>query len=361
MATEGTYYDGQSAKAATVDVSVLGSGLQFSGPHTPLQIWSIEGLHAIDPPAPGQPYRLSHQDYPARRLIIRDVYLINRLLAQSPHLKGGYSGRDITHLLGWTLGGLAFCAGLAYLAMIVLPAPIARILPQDWRERTGQAMEVSMAGYGKHCTSASGEHAIGAMLATLAEGTPDMPPVSVHVYDIPIVNAFALNGGRIIVTNKLIELAETPEEVAGVVAHEIGHVAHRHPEIQSVRLAGMEVLSSLVTGTNGGNIGSNAALMAGLMNQTREAEGQADAYAQDMLDHAAVDPEGLRQFFKKVMKLEGGGGKNSNAALSSLGSIFASHPGTQQRIDEIKPLPQGVVAKPAMGDADWKALKTICG
>ena len=360
MAAQGTYFDGQSAKPANVDVSLVGSGLQFSGTDTPLQIWSIMGLHPIDPPSPGQPYRLSHEDYPTRRLIIRDQGLVTQLLAQSSHLKGGYSSRDIAHLLGWTFGGLGLCAVLAYIAMILLPAPIARILPQSWRDRTGHAMETGMAIYGPRCTNAAGEHAIGAMLATLAEGTPDMPPVSVHVYNIPIVNAFALNGGRIIVTNKLIEMADTPEEVAGVVAHEIGHVANRHPEIQSVRLASMGVLSSLFAGSNGGNIGSNAALMAGLMQQTRENEAQADTYAQDMLDHAAVDPEGLRRFFKKVLKMEGGP-KDPNSALSALGSVFASHPGTEQRIEEIKPLPQGIVAKPPINDADWKALKKMCG
>ena len=123
----------------------------------------------------------------------------------------------------------------------------------------------------------------------------------------------------------------------------------------------MEVLSSAFTGSNGGNIGSNAALLAGLMHQTRENEAQADAYAQDMLDHAAVDPEGLRRFFKKILKLEGGGNKDSSSAFTALGNVFASHPGTEQRIEEIKPLPSGTVAKPVMSDEDWKALKKICG
>jgi Zn-dependent protease with chaperone function len=360
MAVSATYYDGQSARMQDVRVSADNHAITFSGPDTLPNTWSIAGLHAIDPPAPGQPYRLTHDERPGARLVLQDEAFIAALLARNPQLKGGYSQRDIGHLLGWTFGGLAFFAALGYLALYVIPGPIAAALPQSWRERTGNEMEQAMSMGMARCTNSDGEKAIGHLIANLAEGTPDIPSISVRVYEIPIVNAFALNGGHIVVTKKLIETADKPEELAGVLAHEIGHVAHKHPETQMVRLAGMEVLTSLFSGTNGGNMTSNVAFLAVVLKQSREAESEADAYGREMLAKAQIDPEGMKTFFEKMLKIEKEQGSDSKA-LHVLGSILSTHPGTEERIKEIKPLPAGVTPKPALSDEDWKALKKICG
>ena len=360
MAVSATYYDGQSAKTRQVTVSADSTSVNFSGPETLPTRWSIAGLHAIDPPAPDQPYRLTHDETPGARLVLRDAAFIAALLARNPQLKGGYTKRDISHLLGWTIGGLAAFVALGYLAIYVIPGPIAGLLPQSWRDRTGTEMEQAMTMGMARCSTDEGNKAIGHLLANLAEGKPDMPPVSVHVYDIPIVNAFALNGGHIIVTKKLIETADKPEELAGVLAHEIGHVAHKHPETQMVRLAGMEVLTSLFSGTNGGNMTSNTVFLAAVLRQSREAESEADAYGREMLEKAQIDTEGMKIFFNKMLKREREQGSDSKS-LHALGEMFSTHPGTEDRIKEIKPLPPGVTPKPALSDEDWKALKKICG
>ena len=360
MAVSATYYDGQSAKTRQVTVSADSTSVNFSGPETLPTRWSIAGLHAIDPPAPDQPYRLTHDETPGARLVLRDAAFIAALLARNPQLKGGYTKRDISHLLGWTIGGLAAFVALGYLAIYVIPGPIAGLLPQSWRDRTGTEMEHAMSMGITRCSTTDGDRAIGKLLANLAEGTPDMPSVSVHVYEIPIVNAFALNGGHIIVTRKLLETADKPEELAGVLAHEIGHVAHKHPETQMVRLAGMEVLTSLFSGTNGGNMSSNMVFMAALLQQTRSTEAEADAYARDMIEKAQIDPEGMKSFFEKLLKIEKEHASDSKS-LHVLGDLLSTHPGTEERIKEIKPLPPGVTPKPALLDEDWKALKKICG
>lgn len=360
MATQATYFDGITAKSQDVAAVSDGTNLRFSGPQTPTMVWSISGLHAIDPPTVGQPYRLTHADKPGARLIIRDEAFIRLLIAQSPHLKGGYSRRDVGQLLGWTFGSLAFFALLGWLAMSVLPEPIARMLPHSWRERTGAQMEMAMVGTYKRCSTPEAERAFGSMLSKFAEGEPDLPPVSIHVYDLPILNAFAVNGGRIIVTRKLIEKADSPEELAGVLAHEIGHVAHLDPEAQMVRLAGVEVLSSMFSGSNGGNMSSNALFIATVLRHSRTAESEADAYARNVLEKSRIDSMGLKTFFEKISKMEAES-KSNIAALNELGNIFATHPGTAERIKEIKPLPEGVIPRPAVSLAEWQAIKNICG
>ena len=69
MGVSGRYFDGQSARSYDVDVSENGSLIAFSGIDTPYTSWSIKGLHAIDPPVSGQPFRLTHEDKPGAGLL----------------------------------------------------------------------------------------------------------------------------------------------------------------------------------------------------------------------------------------------------------------------------------------------------
>lgn len=291
---------------------------------------------------------------------MRDPTLVASLQAQIKGSLTSHPRANSRTVLGRIAAGIVVIAGMTYIAMAVLPQPIARLMPESWRDRTGHELEMQLAEGHRRCSTPAAEHAIGQLLANLADGTPDMPPVSVHVYEIPIVNAFAVNGGHLIVTSKLIQETQAPEELAGVLAHEIGHVAHRHPEAQTVRMAGLAILSSLVTGKGDGGLANNVALLAAVLRQSRTAESEADAYAQNMLDKAAIDPEGLRTFFIKLKKIEDAM-LPPGSFLHGFGSMTSDHPGTEERIKLIKPLPAGITAKPALSGQDWAALKKICG
>ncbi len=358
--TLATYFDGQSARNRTVHIREDGTSITFSGPDTLPTIWSIKGLHAIDAPAQGQLYRVTHDDMPGARLIIKDAAFIKLLVSRSTHLKGGYSASDIWNIVGWTGGGLALCAALTYLAMWVLPDPIAHMLPDSWRDRTGKSMEANLVAGSSRCSTPKGDQALAKIVARLADGTPSLPPVSIHIYDMKLLNAFAVTGGKIIVLRELLDKTDTPEELTGVLAHEMGHVAHLHPEAQMVRLSGMEVLNSLFTGTGGGNTSTNVAVLATVLRSSRAAEAEADQFANDALIHASIDPHGLKSFFEKILALESKLGTDLGP-LNAIGPIFSTHPGTAERIKEIKLLPSGISAQPVLAPDEWQALKKICG
>jgi Zn-dependent protease with chaperone function len=279
---------------------------------------------------------------------------------RAPHLKGGIATSDLFKIGSWIVAGLAFVALAAWAVIYLMPDELAHVMPNSWRIRTGNAIEAAMADGAKRCNTSEGQAAIGAMIATLAEGTPDLPAVSVHIYDIPIMNAFAVSGGNIIITRKLLDATDAPEELTGVLAHEIGHVNYRHPEAQMIRLTGFRVLTSLVTGSNGGNTVANAAFLAALLEHSREMEAQADAYAREAMVNASIDPMGLKTFFEKILKIEKDKGVGTGP-FAVLGNIFANHPGTEDRIKLIEPLPAGKVARPPMSPEQWQALKKICG
>ena len=357
MTTEAIYFDGETARDNKVVVHLETSGIVFSGEAVFVKTWSLSGLTAIEAPHTGQPLRLSHNSLPGARLSVRNDEFVQQLVAAAPHLNGGFNPKRAMRLLLWIGGGLVVLAGLIYLTLNYAPQRIAVLLPDAWSERVGKQMEASLVDKAKVCNSPAGDSAVAAMLSNLAEGDPNMPPLQVRIYDIPIKNAFALPGGHIVITRGLLETAAAPDEVAGVLAHEIGHVARHHPEAQLVRIAGVQVLLSVATGTVGGTNTSSLAGLAAILQSNRDAEREADAYAVSMLGAARVNPLGLKNFFEKVLAEEG---KPSGGALTKLGTAFSTHPVTTERIDLIKPLPAEVQLKPSITDAQWKALKAIC-
>lgn len=363
MQIDAIYFDGETARDRPVRLTRMGGNLQIEEDSLPPTSWSIGGLHAIDTPAPGQPFRLTHVSKPGARLVIRDEAFVKDLLAQNKALHGGYGWRHVGQVLGWTAGGIGALMLAGYIALSVLPQQVANLLPQSWRTKAGEQFVQSLVGDSNRCDTPAGRSAMAAMVGTLAEGRPDMPPISVEVYNLPIVNAFAVPGGRIIMTRELLKTADEPSEIAGVLAHELGHVALKHPEAQMVRVAGLEVLMGALGG--GSSTMKNAAGLAALLRYSREAESEADAYARETLVAASVDPIGFKHFFEKIQKLEGGSNANSKdgkqSSLSKIGNLFSTHPGTEERIQKIEPLPAGKTPVPVLDAAEWAALKSICG
>jgi Zn-dependent protease with chaperone function len=357
MTIEGVYFDGETSRDNRVRISLEPQGLKIAGDTVSAQTWSLSGLRAIDLPHTGRSLRLSHYRQPGARLIISDPGFTEQLLVHAPHLKGGFNPKNALRLFLWIGGGLSILAGLIYLALSFAPQKLAVLLPDEWSRRVGDQMEASLVQGAKICQTSAGNKAMAAMLAILAEGNPDMPPLRIRIYDIPIVNAFALPGGHIVITRGLLNSAATPVEVAGVLAHEIGHVANHHPEAQLVRIAGVQVLLSVATGTAGGTNTSSLAGLAAILKSSRDAEREADSYAVAILGAARVDPLGLKHFFEKIMAEEG---KSSGGPLSRLGTAFSTHPVTSERIELIQPLPAGTPLKSPLSEDQWKNLKAIC-
>ncbi len=363
MSVEATYFDGETARDYPVTVRRVGTNLEFLGERTVLTSWSITGLHPIDPPVADQPFRLTHDDKPGARLILRDQSFIDELLLQNNHLKGGYSWRHVGQVLGWTAAGLAGLAGLVYLTMTVLPQQVAGLLPKSWRNTMGEEIVKQLTGTSKRCETPGSKAAISAMVTALAEGGVELPPISIEIYDMSLVNAFAAPGGRIVLTRGLINEASNPDEVIGVLAHELGHSYHLHSEAQLVRMFGLQILASAISGGTSGDLVTSAAGLAAILRYTRAAETEADTFAREVMQKASIDTLGLKRFFEKMMKLEGAKPKleqETPSALDRIGNVFSTHPGTEERIKDILPLPQGQKPIVVMTEAQWQALRKAC-
>ncbi len=355
-----TFFDGETARDHPVTVQMDGTSLLISGGTTSERTWSISGLHSIDPPSPGQSFRITHAKHPGARLIFSDQSFIDQLLATAPHLSKGYlSISHFTQVAKWTLGGFAALALSGYLIFSILPQFAAPYLPENWRNRAGEQIEASVIASTKKCVAPAGVASISKMLARFTKGYPELSKVKVTVYDMDLLNAFAAPGNRIIVTREILQKADTPDEIASVLAHELGHVAHFHPEQQLVRVAGLQILMSVFSG--GSDILGNLAAIAAILRYSRDAEREADAFAQETLEKSAIDTLAFKRFFEKLMKAEGSNGSDKvPSTLDQIGNVFSTHPDTRARINAIKPLPTNVMPIPSLTTEEWKSLKSIC-
>ncbi|MBM4208360.1 MAG: M48 family metallopeptidase [Gammaproteobacteria bacterium] len=148
-----------------------------------------------------------------------------------------------------------------------------------------------------------------------------------YVSDDKAINAFALPGGNVIVNKGLIEKAESANEVAGVLAHEVQHVEQRHALKNIITSSGIAAGVLLLLGD------ANAMLMVLTHNITslyfsRQAESEADMKGVALLHQTKVDPSGLATFFKKMQD-------NSKGKEGGF-SWLSSHPNTGERIKAVQ-------------------------
>ena len=168
---------------------------------------------------------------------------------------------------------------------------------------------------------------------------------SFYVVNAPEVNAFAVPGGHIYVNRGLIERAANVSELAGVLAHEIGHVVHRHGIEQWQRAqqanTGLAVLYGVLLGRSPSGIEQagiqvgGAAVFAGY---GRDAEREADASAINYLIATGIHPQGLVTMFETLLA-------EHQRNPGAVAQWFSTHPTTQERIDNtqaaINRLPAG--------------------
>ena len=180
-------------------------------------------------------------------------------------------------------------------------------------------------------------------------------------------------GGQIILTRGLVQQAGSPDEVAGVLAHELGHTLELHPEAGLVRALGLAAATQLIFAGSTGTV-SNIGLLLTQLRYTRIAEREADAHALRMLKGAGISAKGFGDFFERLEPKRPAEPPKTDEAkkpdergktVSIVKRIFETeilrtHPLTEARLAMVRAQP-AYAATPALTDADWRALREMCG
>jgi hypothetical protein len=247
--------------------------------------------------------------------------------------------------------GRAVVAGLAVSALVIFagmrfPSWVAPYVPMSWEERFGEALVGDFGG--RFCAGAGGQEALGKLAARLSPGSARL---NIRVVNVRMVNAAAFPGGNIVIFDKLLKEAEGPDEVAGILAHEIAHVEERHTTEAMIRQMGLGVIVSAFGGTTGANIDT---LLSARYSHSAEAE--ADTRAIDALRRGNISPLGTAAFFERLARDEAKFGRAATAL-----SYVASHPMSAERQKQFRDSAvRGRSYRPALSAAEWKALAGIC-
>jgi Zn-dependent protease with chaperone function len=285
-------------------------------------------------------------------LTIEDRRFAVALAGVAPGI-GWRARRGLVYGSAATVVMLAVVGGLWW-GMPWIAARLAPHVPIEWEKTLADDVERE-PWWGNRCTDPAGEAALAKLTRRLTDGIDSPYAISVAVRDNRLVNAFALPGGRIVLLRGLIADAQSPDEVAGVLAHELTHVLNRHPTRALIANSGLSLLFEV---TIGNGTGASLGLLLTTLSYTRAMEAEADAGALDLLRRAGIGSAGFAAFFERLEKHEEEKGKSSGL-LFALPSYLRTHPATQQRLEAIAA--DGTAGgSPALSAADWQALKAIC-
>jgi beta-barrel assembly-enhancing protease len=171
-------------------------------------------------------------------------------------------------------------------------------------------------------------------------------PLRVQVVRGPTVNAFAGLGGEVFVYEGLLKRAESADELAGILTHEIEHVRRRHVmEGILVRLSTTQALAYIFTG--GRTLGPEIARMTLNSRFTRAQEREADEGGLQRLQDAHVDVRGLEHFFQRMQ------------ASSTAPSFLSDHPADEDRAALVRQYETGPV-EPLLTKEEWTTVQGIC-
>ncbi len=175
--------------------------------------------------------------------------------------------------------------------------------------------------------------------------------IEIVVVNSPVTNAFTFPGGLIVIYSALIRSTDTPEELASVIAHEMGHIINRDPVKRLIRQMGISTVLSLLGGT-----GESTVFFENIVNDfvnahyNRNQEDKADEFALKLLDSCAINPEHFHTFMKKL-DIE----KKDN--MQKIAKHFMSHPETKKRIDKAKEYSDNYNGEEVSFDIDWNRVK----
>jgi Zn-dependent protease with chaperone function len=358
------YFDGTCSARNDVVVEAGAAGLRiFSANRRLLDEWLYGELRRQA--APDGVLRLGrHGETLLARLEIRDAALVSAIEDRAVTLdRGGAAERRLRRKV--VILSLAAVVSLIFTAVIgvpVLATHLAPLVPIAFEQKLGNmvdgqiraTLDTKHLGAGFVCDAgangAAGRAALDKLVGRLTAAAALPYPLRVDVVRRPDFNAFALPGGHIYAFQGLIDRAQTPDEVAGVLAHEIGHVAHRDGTRTVLQAAGLSFLFGMMLGdfVGGGGV-VIAAKTVVRSSYSRRVEAAADVYSVGLMQKVGGDPRALATILARVTADKDEGIK-----------ILADHPDTKDRVIAIDAMAPAGASTPLLGAADWAALKQIC-
>lgn len=346
------YYDGKTALRHDVEVTLSPESLEVAGESVAAS-WRYDDVTQTQGGNIGEPVRLEKGE---EAVIVSEEGFLNSLNEVAPSYRSRFhrpakAGKNLlliitAFLLTVSIGTCVYLWGIPRVS-----AYAAEKVPLSVEERLGKTFVGGLMDAMPECASPEANKSVQEILKRLESAAPPNPyKFRVYVLDSEVENAFATPGGYIVVFSGLIEKTESPEELAGVLAHEMQHVLKKHVTKGIFQDLSTGMLIAFVLGDFQG--ASRAAQTIGNLRYSRITEDEADRLGAELLIKADIDPKGFSDFFDRL------GGKSDIGFVKYL----STHPAPHERAEQIRKIAGGLKEKsvPLLPGTDWKKVRTSC-
>jgi predicted Zn-dependent protease len=356
------YFDGINPIKHEVNITITRDGLKIQKLKDGTYFWwNLSETKQTNDIYADREIKLEKGDNIPEILIIKDLSFIESLKKISPHFQTKFQttasrSKWLKTILYLSIASIITIIVLYKWLLPSLTELIAQKIPVSWEVKLGKNYKEYFVSEFGTCEekelSDKIEHIKDKLVKTINKTDYNY---NVTILNFEMVNAFALPGGEIIIFKGLIEKASRPEELAGVMAHEIQHIEQRHTTKILIKDKSFEILMSAISGDTGGvDYALKAAKTLGGLAYRRSEESSADTEGIKMLVNARIDPYGLIDFFKTMKKEYGN--------MPDIFKYISTHPDTEDRIEKLDSMIKGYSFKPQklLPDVNWEKTKMLC-
>lgn len=349
MSASGKYFDGRTAVSRSVELSVEGDVLRIEHNGNVIARWPIDNLFRDDTHSVAAVIGCGTGD---ERVEVLDPEFLKYLKLDTKVWNWYYLQRYKWYIVAY---------GAVVLGLGIMTLLNTRLITRYFANKVSPEQEHSLAqklilsSKMEFCAlTPSQQNSFDKILTRLYTHDPKARNHSeIGFVENPVENAFTFPGGYIFIYSGLLKQMQSPEELAGVLAHEIEHVEKRHVMEALSKAMLFTVMLNLTAGDASSLMlvdPSTAAQIFGLK-LSREMESEADDGALLRLSHAQISPKGMADFFERLEKKD------------HLGKTFAflsTHPVSEERVNRFKAQEMSKTEPELLSEEEWKDLKAAC-
>lgn len=365
----GSLFDGRSSQKHLVDVELTPQEIILKAPGDKPIRWAYPQLRWAADTSPFHIEHCAEGDEGLETLVVDDPDFYRSVLEIAPK---SFSSRENESKFNWKLYsvGILVLIFSAYVFIKTVPSFLAdqmvEKIPIEWEVTVGQSILKMLPVAQK-----PDPEVLKVLQDTVDFLKQSLPgnPYDLKVYILPVeqVNALALPGGPIVIFEGLIDKAESPEELAGVLAHEIQHILLRHSTRGILRNLAKSMLVTLFLG-DVNSVMEGIVQLAGQLETlglSREMEAEADQKGMELILAANIDPHGMIRIFKKLMQEDFSQKKLPKGKPVSeendISSYFSTHPSSQNRLARLEKQMrshENRIWTPLFPNLDWNEIKS---
>ena len=340
----GAFHSSLSKGKATGKVRITNSGLEFEHEGNSLQL-SFDRIEVKRGGAADRLIFFRDPRAPDLSIYTSDDSILNNAVFKSrAHLLLQVQNLKRKTLKLWIVGiGVV----LALVALVVgafqfkdpMVVAVADKVPIAWEEKLGDVVFNQIVGGRRIFHDEALTENLQVITSQLLNAIPDTEyNFRFHIIEDSQINAFAMPGGNVVIHTGLLLKVATPEEIAGVLAHEIAHVTNKHSVRQLISTAGVYVILQSLIGDISGLLAVLAENGTLLMSRqfSRQHETEADETGWEILLDARINPEGMVEFFKRLKAIEESREDSDlEKVLNQSLTFLSTHPATEARIKNL--------------------------